>query len=429
MRNLTVLMAHRGIYYGWAIVAVAFLVNMGHGAMVNPVLSLFIKPLEDEFGWSRGAISASISGAGVLMTLSMLVVGPVIDRFGARVLVVIGSVIGAICLVALSQVSELWQFAFLFMVGRGSMVGSGNVAMGVAVSKWFVRLRGRAIGITDMGHRIGQAVLPLLALATITSLGWRSAFVVLAAPMLVMSAMPALFFLRRSPEDIGLEPDGRSGRGSLLRRNPEASAGVAEPEVSFTLRQAMRTRAFWILTMVTASLPAITGSLNLHLFPYLTDQGISADLAVYSVAIFASMAGIGSIFWGILAERLHVRWCIVLCFSGVAASIGFLLIVHNALLAYGYAVFHGIMVGGTFTLLAIAWANYFGRKSLGAIRGITAPVQAAMSAAGPTFAGVVFDVTGAYTFAFTVFLGLSTFIALSMILAPQPRLRTSAEQS
>ena len=208
-------MEEKKFFYGWTIVAVAFLIGLTQAGVFQNVLSIFLKPMADEFGWNRSIITGSIAVGSLAGGILSPLVGPHLDRHGPRIPAFWGITILSAGLIALSQLSSVWQLYLFF--GTGRMIASGLLALvvTVSVSNWFIEKRGRAMGISQLGSRIGIAFLPLLVQHIIISHGWRTAWAVLGIIVFAFSALPSLIFLKRRPEDVGLLPDGRTPEQNL----------------------------------------------------------------------------------------------------------------------------------------------------------------------------------------------------------------------
>jgi len=401
-------------FYGWVILAAATLASFAQTATFNPTLSVFLKPMTSEFGWSRATFSGAVSLGSVVGGLMSLMVGPIVDRRGARLVLVAGTGVLGACLMLVSRFAALWQFYLFFGLGRAMSVGIIEVATMVAVSNWFIKKRGRAIGIITMGTRIGQALLPLFAQLIIMAGGWRLGWRNLALVAWAFGILPAAVFMKRRPEDVGLLPDGELS-------NTEGLPGSAEiqEEPVWAARAAIKTPAFWLITIAFAQTFMATGAINLHQLPHMIDVGISPSIAVGTVTTWALCAALGAVLWPFLAERVEVRFCLALalCFSALGVVI--LMTIRNVPMAYGYAVFYGFTFGGVFPLFALALANYFGRASLGTIRGMAQPLLMLANALGPVFAGLIYDFTSSYTIAFAVFI-VAFLLGVPWVLLSRP---------
>ncbi|MBI4300031.1 MAG: MFS transporter [Chloroflexi bacterium] len=406
-------------YYGWMIVAVCLLSSFTWTATFNPILGVFMKPLGDEFGWNRTTVSWASSAASLVGGFMGPVVGPILDKRGPRIVLVVASLIAGVCLIGLYWLSSLWQFYLLYGIVRLTTVGGSQLAISVAVANWFVRKRGRATGISALGQRLGMVTLPFMTQYLIVAFDWRIAWVALGAIVIATGTFPAALFMRRRPEDFGLRPDGVPDPGPVIRQT-SGQAHQSGEEVSWTLKEALRTRAFWLLTMAVAQGMLVGGAINLHLVPYLSDRGLSDSTAVGIFSLY-SIAGAGSsLFWGFAMERLSVRRSLIIIFVGSAVGTGILMLVDSPPLAVVFAILYGIAFGGHMVLISVVFAEYFGRRHVGAISGFAAPLERIANALGPVLAGFVYDVTKSYQIAFVIFLILYALSALWMILARRP---------
>lgn len=414
------------IFYGWYIVAIGTLVSLAEAGLYNPVLSVFMRPMTEEFGWSRALISGAVTLGALGAAFSSPLLGPVLDRRGPPLVLIPSSIILGASLVAISKATALWQFYLFFALGRMTAVGAITLAVTVSISKWFVRKRGRAMAISLAGTRLGTAVLPILAQLLISLFDWRTAWLGLALLVWGITLFPS-FFMRRSPEDMGLLPDGNpQDRIYGLTEAPvgQEQPAPARPEPSWTLREALGTRTLWLVTLAASQVTFAQGAINLHQLPYLLDMGISPAAGVGAIGLFAVTSALGSVLWGFLAERIRISYCMMLVFFASALGVGLLLLVRNAPMAYLYAVLYGIPFGGIQTMLYLVWAEYFGRPNVGAISGFAAPFQRITNALGPLFTGWLYDITGRYNQAFMI-LALSYLAGAGwMLLAGTPRQHT-----
>ena len=405
-------------FYGWVVVSVAALVSFCQVSFFNPVLGVFIEPLSDEFGWSRATLSAAVAIGSLGGAVISPFVGRVLDRRGSRLVLAGGGAVMGACLIALAFTQTRWWFLLFYGIGRATAAGGTGLGTTVAASNWFVRDRGLALGVTLLGSRAGMAILPLAVQLVLLAVGWRSAYVMLGALVLSLAVLPSLRYLRRRPEDEGLLPDGRP---------PPTPAQVtpAEPvvptEEEWTLREAVRTPALWLLTLATSQMFLVGGAVNLHQMPHLVDRGLSSTAAVGVVSTFAVFGGIGGLLGGVAQRRWGARWTLTGSLVGTAAGLVLLIQADNVAFAYFYGAWYGLVFGSVVTMMQVIYAEYFGRESLGSIRGAVAPVQMVFNAAGPVLAGVAFDVTGSYSQIFWVYTGVLLLAAFWMALARPPR--------
>jgi MFS family permease len=424
--------AHRertnGIFYGWYIVGVGFLANVASSFALASTLSIFLKPLTTELGISRGVFSLLRSGEGIIGACLAPLVGTLVDRYGGRWLMVIGATIAGLGFLFLGSVENFGQFAAI----RLTLVTFGDVAMGymvvnVVVAQWFVRQRGRAFAFTSMGVGFAKVCMPILAAWLLISFGWRQTWMVFGVLTMALLVVPALLVMRRTPEDMGLRPDGAAepmtDREATERGKKTANAqSAADSDTLWTRARAVRTSAFWLLVITFGiSSVGVTG-LNLHVYPYVTDIGHSPVVAATVMSVIASMQLASPLVWGFLAERVDPRIAAMLRF--VVQGIGLALAISTTSLVCLYTGFflYGIGLGGNMVLPDLLWAAYFGRRSLGKIRGMGLLISQVLAAMGPPFFGFLFDVTGGYGLSFAIFgAALATSAVLSLMLRPPLR--------
>lgn len=401
------------LYAGWWMAVAASLVSFAGVAFFNPVLGALVPALQDEFGWSVASIAAAMTIGTVAAALIAPVVGPLADRYGARWML-FGSIAVMIALLtALAFIDELWQLWLLYGLGRAVGVGIVDLAVVVAIANWFVRARGRAMGLTMIGTRAGMSLMPLMLAWTLGFGGLRAGFLGLAVLVAVLALLPPLI-IRRRPEDVGLRVD-RAAASAVSADEPSDADPV------WTVRQALRTRAFWLLLLGTSILMIVGGSVNFTFVSHLASSGVDDSTAVFALSLWAGMGIIGGVLGGELRQRLSVRFALPAIICVTAASLVWFVMADSVWMALVFAVWHGLSFGAQLPLNRISFPDYFGRYSVGAIRGATAPVQFALNAFGPLIAGFVFDWQGSYDPLYLAFVALLAAAALSILAAPKPR--------
>ena len=411
----------KNAYYGWGIVATSVLVSFAQVPMYGPVLSVFVKPIGDDMGWSRGDISLAFTFGSLLGSFVSSAIGHYIDRYGARMSVVIAGMVVAGALLGLALMQEVWHFWILFGAGRTAALAGINMGTSVAIANWFIRKRGRAISFLGIGLRSGQALFPLFIAPTILWLSWRHAYAMLAVVAFILIVIPGWIFLRRRPEDLGMLPDGEP--------MPEPG-GAAIPrgaaDVSWTLHDATRTMAFWmIVTAVTIIVFAQT-AVNLHAVASFQDRGIADAFAGVFVFIFAGTAALSAYGWGALMDRFHVRWVSIFATALTASALLVIIFADNMAMAILFSVLFGLGIGGWTVAQVVLFANYFGRAHAGAIRGFGQLAAGPIGSAGPLLAGYLYDATGDYTVPFTIFFASLGVVVIALLLARPPGLPPSA---
>ena len=417
-----------GIFYGWYIVGVGFLANVASSFALASTLSIFLKPLTAELGISRGVFSLLRSGEGIIGACLAPVVGTLVDRYGGRWLMVFGSAITGLGFLLLGTIDSFGQFAAI----RLTLVTFGDALMGymvvnVVVAQWFIRQRGRAFAFTSMGVGFAKVCMPVLAAWLLVALGWRQTWMVFGILTMALLVLPALLVVRRTPEDMGLRPDGAAepvanDGGSARGQRTTNQQSANETEMLWTRAEAVRTTAFWLLVITFGiSSIGVTG-LNLHVYPYVTDIGHSPVVAATVMSVIASMQLASPLAWGFLAERIDPRIAAMLRFIVQGIGLGLAIATGNLICLYAGFFLYGIGLGGNMVLPDLLWANYFGRRSLGKIRGLGLLISQVLAALGPPFFGFLFDITGGYGLSFAIFGGaLATSAVLSLMLRPPKR--------
>jgi len=425
------------IFYGWYIVGVGFLSHIVCAFHLSSTLSVFLKPLTEDLGVSRGLFSLLRSGEIIIGAVMAPFVGTLVDRYGGRWLMAGGAFLAGIGFVLLSQVTAFWQFLMV----RWLFVSVGGVFMcyitvTVTISRWFVKKRGRAIALASLGQGISKVGIPLLAASLFTWLGWRHTWSVLGIVTVALLVLPSIVFMRRSPEDMGLHPDGIfAPPGARMANNTESARPKPdtindEPAIGWTRRQVVCTRAFWLLCLTFGIANVGIAGLNLHVFAHISDIGYPSFIAasVLSVVAFTQLGS--TMFWGFISERVEVRKAAMLMFLIQATGIGVAAATKWLTPIYAGFFIYGIGLGGSLVLQEVIWAVYYGRASLGAVRGLGLLITLAFGAGGAPFFGFVFDMTGNYLASFVTFalaLLICAFLAL-MTHAPRRQEVVYAEE-
>lgn len=412
-------------FYGWVIVAVGFLAHIASAFSISSTLSVFLKPLSQDLGLSRGVFSLIRSGEILIGAAAAPVIGTLLDRHGGRWLMAAGGLISGAGFLLLGQARDFWQFAIVrwLLISPGDSL-MGSMVVNVSISQWFVRMRGRALALAGMGHGLAKVCMPVAAASLILYTGWRGAWMVFGLLTLALVVGPALLFMRRRPEDMGLRPDGRAETETEIsvpahRSGSAKSRQSAANDVAWSRREALGTSAFWLIVITFGvSHVGVTG-LNLHVFSFVSDQGHPAMVAALVMSIIAFMQFSTPMVWGLLAERINIARLIMAKFLVQAVGILLALSEPGLLSLYSGFFLYGIGMGGTAILAELIWANYFGRITLGKIRGMGSLITSVFSAGGPPFFGLLFDATQSYQLSFSIFIGmLFASAGLSLLLRP-----------
>ena len=404
------------MFYGWWVVAGAFVSHLLSYGILTVAFGVFFPFMAEGLHLGRGLLASVAAAARLVSAALSPLIGPLVDRRGPRLVMALGVLSLAGGTAVLAAAGSAWHV----MLGYGVVMAFGSIALGdltgdATVARWFVRRRGRALAIATMGLSSAGIVIPLPVALLIERFGWRAAWLALAAIVLVLG-LAATALMRRRPEDYGLTPDGVASP-----RAGHVTGDTLTTEISLGARAATRTPAFWLLVLSTNLAGLGFFGVNLHLFSYITDRGMSAAVAAMLVTYLYTLHTAAKPLWGLIAERVHVRYCIAACYAG--GALGVLLLLGPGSMAWlvAFATVYGLTRGAQSFVTSLAWADYFGREAQGAIRGLSAPFRHLSAAAGPIVGGVLYDVTGDYRLAFAIF--AAAFLAGSgvALLAKPPR--------
>jgi MFS family permease len=387
------------VFYGWWIVAIGCVLDAVKGGTYNTGFTLYFLPVLNEMRLSRAATSLPFSLAKLESTLAGPLAGYLIDRFDIRVMLVLGAAMAGVGFVLLSFTHSYWLFLVVFIgpVTTGFQLGFNHAAL-AAVNHWFRRKRGLAMAITQTGQSIGGVlILPLVALAVLT-LGWRAA--ALFSGLAVLLLIPLALFVHRSPESMGLLPDGerRSADDASLGRVPV----VIEPR-EFTTREAVRTPTFWLLSAFHSLRNIPYSGVTVHLVPLLVWKGLDQPMAAFFVGLTAFATVIVRPLTGWLGDRQSKRrigsWGVFLGAAGLVVFVfsdgGFWsLVLFAVLFAFGDGI------------NSVTWAlvgDCFGRTHFATIRGWIGMLQSLASMPAAVLTGFIYDQTQSYTGALIVF--------------------------
>ena len=392
-------LAHRlPFYYGWVVLYSAATTQVVRNSAASLTIAVFMIPLADDLGWSRTLIAGAASVGGLVASGVSPLVGWLVDRYGARQVLAASVFIMGLSTIALAWATVPVAFYIAYGISRVIFASPVPIGASVVVSRWFVRMRGRTNGILFASHSIGLIAFPLIASAVIASRGWQDAWIVLGALVWIIALVPVTFLIVQRPEDLGLRPDGDAEPSAT-----DTGATPAAEEPAWTLKEAMRTPALWLLAAGVGTLFLVQAGINTHMAALLRDQGLSLFLSGVGLSLNAAFMGAGSLAWGWIAERLPVRYVLAGVSVAVAVPAFLFLTADTTAKALAISSLFGFGVGGMLSVPPVAYADYYGRRSLGAIRGVTEPFTSLEQAVGAVASGIVYDLTGSYAIALIAF--------------------------
>jgi MFS family permease len=376
---------HRGIFYGWFVVAAAFSITfIGFGSAYT--FSAFVEPLQRDFGASRGSVSLVFSLAGFLYFGLGVISGPLADRFGPRRFAVAGMIMTGLGLAAASVARSLLEVYVAYGLGVGLGVGCAYVPAIGAVQRWFVRRRGFASGLAVSGIGVGTLVMPPLATLLIADLGWRGAYLALGGLAIVLGGGLALL-IESDPRDRDLGPDGDAPQSGAQRIQPAGD----------TVSDAVRSRRF--ISLYAACLICAFGVFVpfVHLVPYAQDHGVAPASAVLLLGVIGVGSTAGRFFLGGLADRMGRQLSLLLMFAGMAFALAIWAFSSHFWSLAAFAFVYGVFYGGWVAVLPAVVMDYFGGRNVSGLIGILYTSVAFGTLIGPSAAGFAFDFSHSYT--------------------------------
>jgi len=405
------------IFYGWWMVGAGSLMQFVQGTLLLHSFGAYFAVLRDDRGWSK----TELSGAAALHQLEAAVLGPVLgwvlDRFGAQWVIRIGAVAFGAGFILLSTIDSLLAFYGAFILTALGASLCGFFPLNFVLIHWFEKKRARALSSMQLGMAAGGLALPLVAWA-LSAYGWRAtAFA--SGVLIILICLPLSFVYRRRPEDLGLAMDGIGSSSSYK----SSSSQNEKPDATrdFTAREALRTPAFWLLSLGHAFSLFVVMGINTHAITHMKEglgYSIEAASLVITLQTVAQLCGVGVGAW--IGDRLNKRRASAFCMLGHMAGLLFLTYAANVAMLVVYAVLHGTAWGLRGPMMQAIRADYFGRSSIGMILGLSFMILVIGQVGGPMIAGIMADITGNYRAGFTTLALLAGLGSVFFLLAKRP---------
>ena len=416
------------LFYGWVIVAVMAVIGGWTLSMGVANFGFFFGPMREEldfdlsiFGWASTARTLGAAGAGIL-------IGRLLDSHGPRVLLAVLGGGGAILLAAVSQVTAEWHLVVLYLgIGLLGLQGGGQVFTAPIVSKWFVRLRPRAMSMTYLGLPVILIFTFPLTQYLIDTIGWRTAWTVLGLVGFAIIVPSSFFLLRRQPEDMGLRPDG----GAQFEEGASTGKGsqAAEEEYSWTRAEALRSFTFWRLTLAFGLHMMGQQSVSLYRFLHYSDQGVDASIVSFAASAEGVMSIVSALSFAYVVSKLGLNGTAAIGFGFMALSHSLTVIADDpatvtaALMLFGLAVTYLVMAQNLF------FPAYFGRRHIGAIRGVSLSVSLTFGAISGPLTGLIAEATNSFAVVWWPAVGILVFSGLLIVTTKRPTRRAEPSGS
>ncbi|MFH0768132.1 MAG: MFS transporter [Chloroflexota bacterium] len=414
------------IFYGWWIVLGAALMHFFGGGTYYYGFTVFFNPIRNAFGWTAAATSIAFT----LQRLEAGVLGPVagffVDKLGPRKLMLFGWSVVGLGFLWMSRINSLWAFYGAFLTIAVGMSFASGLVSNTAIANWFSKKRSRALTIAFIGPGVCGILAPLLALS-ITKLGWRETLTVVSVALLVIG-LPLSLIMRHKPNQYGYLPDGETlvaknepAEVSSLRSSSGITGQGIGSAIDFTVKTALKTRAFWLLSLVSFFQQVGTSAVMVHIVPYLESVNVSTSIAASAVAGMTLCSLIGRLGFGFLGDFANKRYLIATALSlqALGTFIFSLITGEKAWLIIVFLLTFGPGYGGPIPVRPALQADYFGTKSFGTILGLMALISMVGGLVSPVIAGWFYDTTGSYRLVWQLF-ALITIPAVPLILLAKP---------
>jgi sugar phosphate permease len=405
------------VFYGWYMVGACCAMQFVQSTLLLQSFGAYVAVLRDDRGWSK----TELSGAAALRQFEAAILGPLlgwlIDRFGPQWVIRAGVAIFGTGFILLSYVDSLLAFYGAFIVVALGASLCGFFPLNVSVIHWFERYRARALSLTEIGFGLGGLALPVVAWA-LGIWGWRAtAFA--SGIIIIAVCLPLSFLIRRRPEDIGEAMDGIRSRSldPVLDREKESKETIRD----FTASEALRTSAFWLLSLGHGFALFVVTGVNTHAITHMKEGlGYTVEAASFAIVLqtVAQLGGMGLGFW--IGDRFDKRILSALCMLGHMSGLLFLTYATGPEMIVAYAILHGTAWGLRGPFMHAIRADYFGRSAIGMILGLSSMIVVIGQIGGPMIAGILADMTGNYRAGFTTLALLSGLGSVFFMLAKRP---------
>jgi sugar phosphate permease len=412
-------------YYGWLILGITSLATFCATGVSQVVLGGIQVYITDDTGWDPSTLSYAATAGTWCSGLIAPLIGRLADRYGPRWLMPVGLLIAGVCYLMLSGVSAVWQFYLAYVVVRAV---SNSVLIGLvprtAAVNFFRRRRNIALAMVSTFRPIAGAInIQLFALIALTQT-WREVFRYLGIFGFAL-IIPVILLMRRRPEDIGLLPDG-AGASPATQPSPGGRGSpvpIPSPETSWTVREATRTRTYWLIVATACVGTLASSSVGFSMVPYLVEGAGLSVAAAAGVLSFGTVLSIANVGWGVLSDHFTPRRCLMVTMVGSGALLGYLTMVDSLTEALVFALVWGVFSGAVGSMENMMLAQYYGRESYGSLLGMLAPFQTAALGLGPSLSSMLRSFSGSYDMQYFVMVA-AYFASAALLYFAHAPLRT-----
>ncbi|NCG34578.1 MAG: MFS transporter [Dehalococcoidales bacterium] len=404
-------------YYGWIIVAGSGSTMFVRNSAATLTIAVFVYPMSEDLGWSRTLIVGASSLAGIISIFISPLSGYIIQKFGSKITLLFSVALLGVTTILISRTFTPITFYVLFGVGRIIFSSPIQIGASTVVTKWFINNRGKAIGILGLMHSLGMGLFPLFAQVIMNLDGnnidsWRLSWVCIGITVWLLSFPLVFFTMINNPKDVVEE-------NSKYLKIKQSTNDSIRSEKSISLKRAIKSKSFWMLSFVGFLTYFIHTGVNIHQAAYLIDKGLSPIIAASALTLMAVGTGFGSIITGWATDRFNSKKVYLIATLWLGISSLLFLLVNSIFSAYLVAFLFGITLGGLLVIPPVVLSDIFGKDNIGAIRGYTEPFVSAGQAAGGISAGLIYDFSGSYQFSFPLFAVIASIACLFISLSPK----------
>jgi len=406
-------------FYGYVVVVVCFAIQViGWG--IHNSYGIFFTPLVQEFGWTRASVAGAASMSVLVHGIGAIFLGGLNDRVGPRLIMTGCGLFMGIGYMLMSRLDHLWEIYLFYGLIIGIGVSGTDVVLLSTVARWFYAMRGIMSGIIKVGTGLGMVIAPLFIALIMKAFPWRTCFFILGAIILASYVLLAQLLVR-DPALKSQYPDNA---------RPAEPSGIRPPEEGLSFREAIATRQFWSLCLISLLVVSCTYTILMHIVPHAIDLGIPSGKAATVLAALGGVSMIGRLVMGATADRIGTQKALMISISLILAAMCYLRWVTSLWMFYVFAAFQGLGHGGFYALVSPTVAEFFGTKSHGVLLGMVIFSTTIGGAFGPFLAGYLFDVAHTYGVVFLTLAGTSlAALALTATLTPLARQRGASVAS
>ena len=411
-----------GIFYGWRIVAASFVLLFLFAGAGFYSFSIFIKPLEDEFGWPRAAIALTMSIYFIIGGCAGPLVGKLIQAYEEKRIMLVSAVGAGACYILGSLTRSLGYFYAVYAFLALMSCGMGVLPVSSLLAKWFEKRRGTATGLAMVGISAGGLILaPVMGKITV-HMGWKFSYIFIGLLVWILAIPLVLFVIKDHPSQLGLTPDGAAANTHPDGHDSHHATAAISTDANhdWTVEEMLRSRAFWWIVASFFLAPLAQMGVLQHQVPIIADKGISQATAATALGLIAGIGGLGKVSFGRISEILPFKWAIVICFGLQGLAVFMLLYFQAVAVVWIYVVIFGFAMGGLVVLMPLTVGHFFGLGGFGLILGSIWMAQALGGALGTYSAGLIYDVFGDYQLAFYVFIAAYVMAIIAIFMAGKP---------